>query len=80
MVEVSMMIDRLEKSMSRSLTVITKVVDNSDYSEFLLAYRTASSSDKEIERISKVAQNKESREKIRAIVREVAESIKEGNK
>jgi hypothetical protein len=79
MVEVSMMIDRLEKSMSRSLTVITKVVDNNDYSEFLLAYRTAASSDKEVERISKVAQNKESREKIRSIVREVAESIKVSN-
>lgn len=75
-IEISMLLDRLEKSMARSLTVITKVVDNPSYSEFLLAYRSASSDDKEMSRISKVAQNKESREKIRSIVREVAEISK----
>jgi septal ring factor EnvC (AmiA/AmiB activator) len=79
-IEISILLDRLEKSMARGLTVISKVIDNPAYTEFLLAYRSASSDDKEMSRISKVAQNKESREKLRVLVREIAQiNEKEGS-
>lgn len=55
---------RLERSMSRSLTVVDKIVSNPEYSEFLMAYRDIEDTVK-LGNITTIATNKDTREKVK---------------
>lgn len=66
--ELGTLIKLLEGSMSRGLTIIEKVINNPEYEEFLLAYRDTDRADGELSTATKVAQDPESRKKLRDIM------------
>ena len=61
---------RLERSMSRSLTVVDKIVSNPEYSEFLMAYRDIEETVK-LGNIATIATNREARDRVKNLATDI---------
>lgn len=72
--ELSAMIQILERSMARGLTIVEKVINNPAYEEFLLSYRDLGI-DEDNTNIGTVAHDKNSRQKLRELMHQITEKL-----